>query len=96
MKKVEVDVRSLAKLSRLSISDEEAEAFEDEIPKILEFVEVVQNADAELIKEAGEHRNILREDKDPIDGSAFTDALLKAAPAQEKGRVKVRQVIKRS
>jgi len=39
---VRIDVRALASLARLEVSDEELAKLEKEIPEILKFVETIQ------------------------------------------------------
>jgi aspartyl-tRNA(Asn)/glutamyl-tRNA(Gln) amidotransferase subunit C len=95
MKKVNVDIKALAKLARLDVTDEEVAQFENEIPEILSFVDAIQKAGGEPGKQENKHRNILREDKDPHESGMHTEVLLDAAPEVEKQRIKVRRVIKR-
>jgi len=91
-----VDIRALAKLSRLEVSDEEVGKLEQELPGILSFVETIQKVSA-IEETKGEGlRNVLREDENPHESGLYTDALLNAAPAQKNGRIVVKQVISRS
>ena len=92
-----VDIRALAKLARLEVSDAEVAKLESEIPGILAFVETIQKAHGSTSSPQASSglRNVMREDKDPYEGGTFTEALLKAAPAREGNRVAVKQVISR-
>ncbi|MDO8522378.1 MAG: Asp-tRNA(Asn)/Glu-tRNA(Gln) amidotransferase subunit GatC [bacterium] len=101
-----VDVRALAQLARLEVSDEELAKLEREIPDILKFVETIQAVSAqgydEPKKVSGKSKalspqlmNVMREDENPHEGGAYTDALMKAAPARVGNRIAVKQVIKR-
>lgn len=89
-----VDVRTLAQLARLEVSDEEVAKLEKEIPGILTFVEQIQKASAEAPAEDHSHRNVLREDTDPHESGLYTKRILDAAPAQEKDQVVVKQVLR--
>jgi aspartyl-tRNA(Asn)/glutamyl-tRNA(Gln) amidotransferase subunit C len=89
-----VDVRALAQLARLEISDEEVAKLEKELPNILAFVEQVQKASAEAPAEEHALRNVMREDADPHESGLYTRKLLDAAPAQEKDQVVVKQVLR--
>ena len=89
----QVDVRALAKLARLDVSDEELAKLETEIPAILSFVEQIKEASGEVGIVSPEHRNIMRLDENPIESGTHTDELLKAAPAQRDNKVAVKQVI---
>ena len=92
-----VDVKALAQLARINVSDDELAALEREVPEILSFVDQIQEVAAELPKEpiAPAHRNIFREDANPHESGEYTDALLANAPDTKNGYVKVKQVIKK-
>lgn len=89
----QVDVRALAKLARLEVSDEELARLEKEIPAILSFVEQIQAVSAEVTPESPAHRNVMRDDTDAHEGGLYTEDLLKAAPASRDNQVVVKQVI---
>jgi len=93
--KESVDIKELAKLARIAITDEEISRFEKEIPGILSFVEAIQEAGGTAGKVDEKHRNIMREDEHPHESGAYSDALLDAAPEVVDGRIKVRRVVKR-
>lgn len=95
MSNSQVDVRALAKLARLEVSDAEIERLEKELPDILSFVAKIQDAAAEVPQKDPEHRNVMRADENPHEGGKYTDRLLDAAPAREGDRVVVKQVISR-
>ena len=91
----EVDVATLAKLARLEVSTEELAKLEKEIPDILAFVETIQKAPTSTEAKAPTHRNVMRADEHPHESGAYTEALLKVAPASEGNRIVVKQVISR-
>ncbi len=91
----QVDVKALAKLARLEVSDEELAKLETEIPAILGFVEEIQKVSAEVAPQSPEHRNIMRDDANPHEGGVYTEDLLAAAPAERDNQVVVKQVISR-
>jgi aspartyl/glutamyl-tRNA(Asn/Gln) amidotransferase C subunit len=95
MKKEDVDIKALAKLARLDVTDEEVAQFENEIPEILSFVDSIKKAGGKSNNKISRHRNIMREDKNPHESGIHTDDLLGAAPAVDKQRIKVRRVIKK-
>jgi aspartyl/glutamyl-tRNA(Asn/Gln) amidotransferase C subunit len=88
-----IDIRALAALSRLDVSDEEVAKFEKEFPSILAFVETVQKVAADAPKGVAELRNVMREDGEPHESGLYTEALLSAAPLREDNRVIVKQVL---
>jgi aspartyl-tRNA(Asn)/glutamyl-tRNA(Gln) amidotransferase subunit C len=89
-----IDVRALAKLARLDVSDEEVVKLEKELPSVLEFVEQIQKASTEAPPEEHSLRNVMREDTNPHESGLYTRKLLDAAPEQEKDRVVVKQVLR--
>jgi aspartyl/glutamyl-tRNA(Asn/Gln) amidotransferase C subunit len=89
-----VDVRALANLARMEVTDDEVARLEEELPGILTFVEQIQKASAEAPAEGHEHRNVMREDENPHEGGLYTKRILDAAPAQDKDQVVVKQVLR--
>ncbi len=91
----QIDIRALAQLARLEVSDEEVVNLEREIPSILELVETIQKADVSGVSDAVGLHNVMRVDENPHESGAYTEVLLSAAPAREGDRVAVKQVISR-
>lgn len=91
----QVDIRALAKLARLEISDEEVAKLEKEIPGILKFVDTIQKVSGSVPQGDPVHRNIMREDRDPHESGLHTEELLGAAPESKNGQLVVKQVISR-
>lgn len=89
----EVDVRALAVLVRLEVSDEELARLEKEIPAILGFVETIQQVSGTVAAGDSTHRNVMRDDSEPHASGMYTEDLLKAAPAVKDGKIAVKQVI---
>ncbi len=90
-----VDIRALAQLARVDISDAEVAKLEKEIPSILKFVETIQKADVSGASADTSIRNVMREDSNPHESGIYTERLLKAAPTREGNRIAVKQVITR-
>lgn len=95
MNHVSVDIRALAKLARLEVSDAEVEKLQKELPEIIGFVEAIQNAPVSNDVPTPELRNVTRDDANPYEGGAFSEALLNAAPNRQGDRIAVKQVISR-
>ena len=92
-----IDVRALAKLARLEVSDKEMAKLEKEIPAILHFVETIQKANVDAHPSASSGlQNVMRADEHPHEGGKYTERLLDAAPAREGDRIAVKQVISRA
>lgn len=90
------EVRKLAGLARLSVTDEEAAARAQEMTRIIEYVSAVQEAvgaDETHAPIAPAHRNILREDGEPRARDTYTDAALAAAPRTEGRYLAVKKVL---
>ncbi|MDB5238566.1 MAG: glutamyl-tRNA(Gln) and/or aspartyl-tRNA(Asn) amidotransferase subunit [Candidatus Kaiserbacteria bacterium] len=90
-----VDIRALAKLARLDITDEEVVTLEKELPSILGFVDTIQKADISNEIVQPEVRNVMRDDTDGIESGIHTEILLNAAPERTGDYVAVKQVITR-
>jgi len=75
-------VRHIAQLARLNLSEEEVSRFSTELTSILEYVDMLQEVDTKdteaLIQVTGQ-KNGLREDTIRTDGPE-SDALLKTSP----------------
>lgn len=103
------DIRKLASLSRIKISDSEVDQFAKEIDGILGYVEqikeVSEGASGDAVAGAGApshagkspesipHRNMLRED---VDDRALNDdasILVESAPQSEDGYIKVKKIL---
>ncbi len=90
-----VDIRALAALARVDITDAEVAKMETEIPSILKFVETIQKVDVSGAKSDTSLRNVMRADENPHESGVFSETLLKAAPTREGNRIAVKQVITR-
>lgn len=91
----QVDIKALAKLARLEVSDAELHKLEAELPHILSFVETIQSVATDSAIADDSVRNIMREDSDPHERGAFSEALLEGAPARSGDYVAVKQVLSR-
>lgn len=91
----QADIRALARLARLEISDAEVASLEQEMTGILSFVETIQKADVSAETKGTGLRNVLRDDANPHEGSLYTKKLLAAAPESDGERIVVKQVVSR-
>lgn len=90
-----VDVRALANLAKLEVSDAEVAKLESELPAILSFVETIQQVSSDMKEASPDHRNVMREDEEPHESGKYTVDILAAAPATRDNQVVVKQVISR-
>lgn len=88
-----VDIRALAALSRLEVSDAEIGHLEKDIASILSFVEQVQKAPTPSLGAVPGVRNVMRDDVNPHESGLYTEDVLRAAPKVIENRVVVKQVI---
>ena len=89
------EVKKLALLSRISISDEEAKKLAKELSSVLDYVEQLNKIDTQGVQETSQVtglENVVRRDKE-IDYKTTREALLSNAPDQEDGYIKVRRVL---
>jgi len=89
------DVLKLARLARLSITEEEIEKYRSELSAILEYVEQLSQVDVTGLQPTTQVTgltNVMRDDT--VDDYGVTpDDLLRGAPATEDRQVKVKRMI---
>lgn len=89
------DVKKLASLSALTLTDDETASMQADLSRILEYVEQLQAIDTEGIQptyQVHSLESITRADE-VIDYGVSTSDLLKNAPEQEDGTIKVPRVL---
>jgi aspartyl-tRNA(Asn)/glutamyl-tRNA(Gln) amidotransferase subunit C len=89
------DVKKLATLSALSLSDDEAARLQVDLENILGFVEQLSQVDTAGVAPTYQVtglENVWRNDE-IIDYKLDREALLKNAPASEAGQIKVKRVL---
>lgn len=91
------DVRKLSELTRIEVTDAEAAYLQNDLERILSYVEKLNAADTQTTEEMGTIlglSTIMREDtaKNVVEGDRA--ALITAAPSHEKGFVKTKEIWK--
>lgn len=89
------DVLKLARLARLTLTEEEVEKYRTELSEILQYVEQLQSADVTGLQPTYQVTgltNVTRADE-VIDYGATPDDLLRIAPDTEDRHVKVKRMI---
>lgn len=87
-------VEKLAQLARIDISEGEKEELLKDLQGILGYIDQVQAVSVDMgEREAGELRNVMREDVNPHESGVYTENILTSAPATENGYVKVKQIL---
>ena len=87
-------VKKIAKLSRIKMTDDQLKNMRVELENIFNHIDVIQKADTENIEPTGHSADldsIFREDV--IEKSASVKEALKNAPKQEDGYFTVRKII---
>ena len=89
-----IDVRYVAHLARLYLSDEEAELFQGQLEQILQYVEELSELDVEGVEPTAHAipvQNVFR--KDEVKPSADREAVLENAPSERGGQFVVPKII---
>jgi aspartyl-tRNA(Asn)/glutamyl-tRNA(Gln) amidotransferase subunit C len=89
------DVKHIAKLARLKISEREVEKFQKEFSKILEYFALLKEVNVEKVKPTShsiEIENVMREDEPSKKRKMENEKLLKMMPEKENGYLKVKSV----
>ncbi len=89
------DIEHLAKLSRIAVTEEEAQALASDISSILGYVSEIENATADTKgeKKVGALYNVMREDGEPHEASLYTEDLLNNAPVRQGQYIKVKKIL---
>lgn len=90
------DVKKLAGLGRLALTDEEIATLQGEITSILAYVDVIQKVPLPEGRTASAHldiQNVMREDENPHESGKFTEELLSQAPRRQGNYLKVKKIL---
>ncbi len=90
-------VLSLAKLSRISLSNSEADSLSHEFEAILKYVgevkEISMTGNAQPTTESFPLRNVMREDGEGHASGLHTEKILAEVPSREGDYVKVKKIL---
>ncbi|MCF7815742.1 MAG: Asp-tRNA(Asn)/Glu-tRNA(Gln) amidotransferase subunit GatC [Candidatus Pacebacteria bacterium] len=89
------DIEHLAKLSRIAVTDAEADDLAKDITSILGYVGEIEEitSSSEIEKKVGPLFNVMREDENPHESGLFTEDLLNLVPERDGPYVKVKKII---
>lgn len=90
------EVKKLAELSRLELSEEEMEKMRTEIDSILSYIDTIQKVELGDVGDGSvyfDEENIMREDGTPHEPGIHTEKLLTQASRREGDFVKVKKVL---
>jgi aspartyl-tRNA(Asn)/glutamyl-tRNA(Gln) amidotransferase subunit C len=88
------EVKHIAKLARLGLTEKEIERFQKELSSILDYVEKLKKADisgVEAVSSAFKIENVVREDEKRKENLG-NEKLVEMTPEIEKGYVKVKSI----
>ena len=93
VKITEAEVRKVAALARLDLSDKEVELYAEQLSAILGYVGELQSVDTENVKITSQVTglsNVMREDK--VEACDSMAEIIKMAPAHQNNLIKVKAV----
>ena len=91
----DADIRKLATLSRLKLTDDEIPKYKQEISSIMQYVEILQDVDLSGLEPTSQVtglQNVIRADE-LIDYKVTPKQLLSNAPATQEDQLKVNRMI---
>lgn len=90
------NVREVADLARISVSDSEISEFQEGFASILSYIDEIRTADIDVSKlhiEKPHIRNVTRNDDDAYDSGIYKEKLLSQAPSRVDDYVRVKKMI---
>jgi len=91
----EDDIKKLAKLARIELTEEEIEKLPKEVDNILGYVAQLKEVTSSLPEEkiAGDLRNVTREDVNPTETGTNTKDIVADMPASQDNYLKVEKIL---
>jgi aspartyl-tRNA(Asn)/glutamyl-tRNA(Gln) amidotransferase subunit C len=90
------DVKKLANLARLELTDSEVEKLRGEIDSILAYIDTIQKVTLPDGIAASPHldlKNVMRDDGTPHESGQYTKDLVDQFPDSENGYLKVKKIL---
>jgi len=89
------EIKHLAKLSRIRITDAEAQGLKEDIDAVLAYVSVVSEITStdDTAPKVGARYNVFRKDEVTNEPGSFSEALLAEAPARDGDYLKVKKIL---
>lgn len=85
------DIKNLATLSRIHVSDVDAKQYAEEFSSILSYVSEIQSVDVPEVHDISNVSNVFRDDVH--ENANFSEKFLREVPNKEAGYVKVKQIL---
>lgn len=89
------EIKKIAELARLEITDKETEDIRSEIEDILKYVGEIGKVDLTGAEDKilTNPYNVFREDLSPHEGGIYSEDIISEAPLSENGWIKVKKII---
>jgi aspartyl-tRNA(Asn)/glutamyl-tRNA(Gln) amidotransferase subunit C len=88
------DVRDIALLARIALSDDEMELMRDELSSILDHFEILSEIDTEDVPPTAQSFNLTNVERPDVPGETIDrEAALDGAPRRQDGYFRVRAVL---
>ena len=87
------EIKNLAHLARVEVTEEEAEMYAKDFESILGYVDQINSVDVSGVDAKPLEVNVAREDKDSTASDANRDALLAQSPESQDGFYKVPKIL---
>jgi aspartyl/glutamyl-tRNA(Asn/Gln) amidotransferase C subunit len=92
------EIKNLGNLSRIALSENEIETFNQEIDSIIEYVSAIKDIvqDSEIPKIVGPRSNVFRADAVTNEPGEYTEAMLKAMSKTSGQYLSVKKILKQN
>lgn len=89
------EVKKLAGLARIELTDKEVENLQKDMERILGYVSEIGRAEVPkgLAQEVPAHHNVFRDDSEPHGAGIFTEKLLQQTPKRKDDYVQVKKIL---
>ncbi len=87
------DIKNLANLARIGVTEDEIEKMASEVDSILGYVGVVQSFSGAEEREISNLRNVMRDDVVTNAPDEYKEKILKNAPSREGDYLKVKKIL---
>jgi len=91
------EVKHIAKLARLGLTEKEVEKFQKELSQILDYIEKLKEVDISNVEPTSHPiklTNVMREDKESSKLKIQNSKLINLAPETKNGYLKVKSILK--
>lgn len=90
------EVKHIAKLARLGLTEREIEKFQKELSKILDYIEKLKEVDISNVEPTSHSvlvENVMREDQESQKSKVKSQKLMELAPETKNGYLKTKPIL---